>query len=148
MTTVEYLEQIYETNDKGTMYLQEAERWREMASSVSVSYDKEPVKSSGNKQKIETMVTNAVYYEGLASEQSGKYFARRDKIVKQIIEMPGKDTDYNKILYKFYVENKHLSDIANEIGFCDSHTRRKYRNALKSFEKCYGNGYLNTNEQE
>ena len=146
MTTVSYLEQLLDFTDKGTIYMLEAEKWHEMATNVSVSYDKEPVKSSGNKQRMENAVVNAVYYEQKARERMEKYFNERDKIIEQIVEMPG-DPDCKTILYKQYVERKTLVNIADEIGYCDSHTRRKQRKALKTFEKAYGNTYLKTNEQ-
>lgn len=143
MTTVEYLEQIFDIDDRAGFYLQEAQKWRELATSLSVSYDKEPVKSSGNKQKIESAMVNAVYYEDKAKEKIGDLMERRDKIVGQIIDL--EDRDSRDILYRYYVENKSTVDIADEIGYSLTHTRRKHRKALALFEKRYRKEYLNTN---
>lgn len=144
MTTTEYLEQLFDTESKRNIYIAEAERWHEMASSISVSYDKEPVKSSGNKQKLETATVNAVYYEKKAREQMAELMKQRDRIVNQIVELA--DRESRDILYLYYVKEKHISQICSDIGYSDSQTRRKYRKAIEVFEKCYGNEYLKAND--
>lgn len=143
MTTIEYLEQLSDMDDRAGFYLREAQRWRDMATSISVSYDKEPVKSSGNKQKIENAMVNAVYYEDKAREKIGDLMKRRDKIVEQIIELEDKDS--RDILYRYYVDDKSTVEISEEIGYSLVHTRRKHRKALEMFEKRYGKTYLNAN---
>lgn len=147
MTTTEYLEQITDIDSRCEINLAEIEKWHEIATSVSVSYDKEPVKSSGNKQRMESAAVNAVYYEQKARERYNYFMELRGKIIGEILNLGGK-ADYRRILYKCYVENKHLTDIASEIRYCDSHTRRLHREALKLFEKTYGKEYLNKYEQK
>lgn len=147
MTTREYLEQLFDITDRAEICLAEAEKWHEIATSLSVSYDKEPVKSSGNKQKMESAAVNAVYYEQKAKEEALKHINRREEIVEQIKAISGNNL-YRRILYKHYAEKKPLVTVAVEIGYSDSHTRREYRKSLKEFEKQYGRLYMSRNEQK
>ena len=146
MTTVDYLSQAGVMTERAKIYIAEAEKWHGIATSTSINYGGDNCKSSGDKQKMENACVNVVYYEQKAREKAKEYYDKQQEIISQIAKLGG-NKEYSKILYMFFVQDKTLVDISGEIGYCDSHTRRLYRSALKMFEKTYGRTYLNRNEQ-
>ncbi len=66
-----------------------------------------------------------------------KHTGAREKIIKQIEQMPEK---HRALLYKRYVEGKTLEVVAEEMFYSIQHISHLQENALAAFEAVHGEG--------
>lgn len=145
MTTVEYLSQIRRitvlienkvSDIKGNLAV-----IKENAYGLSgVRYDSDRVQTSNCYDPTSTTAIRLVALEQEALKQVDGLIAQRKEIVKQIESVP--DTEQYDVLFKRYVLNRSVGEIARERDFSRRQTNRLLQNAISCFEDLYGEQYL------
>lgn len=140
MTTENYLGKIqryeYMIKDK----LDEINHMREMCMSISVSMDKENVKSSPNQDKLSDAIAKIVDLERETDKLVDGLIDERRRIINQIDALG--DTKEYRILTMRYVKGMRLADIAFEMDLSIDSIKRIKKDSMKEFEKVYGSYYL------
>jgi DNA-directed RNA polymerase specialized sigma subunit len=137
MTAKEYLNQIRDTRQ-----VIEAERDRlrdmkELALSVGTKELKaDRVQTSIKNEGLEGSVGNYVDYERKIIERIEGYLKLQDRIVDEIYAM-NCDKKFKEIHNLRYVHLMRLGDIANQMGYTDTHIRHLHSQALEVFAKQY-----------
>lgn len=139
MTTKEYLSQIKKLNEiiKNRMF--EIDELRNMAKGVSsVSYDRDKIMTSGNKNQLENIVTRIVDLD----RQVNNYIDLKYRIIKQIESL---DAEEYSVLYMRFVNNYPFVSILQRLNTEDIWSERKmyqvYSRGLDNFENKYGETY-------
>lgn len=130
MDAKRYLEQLGRYEKKIRRKKAELDNWREMATSMGISYE-ERVQTSP-KDKISAIVTNIVDAEADLNNTIQVYSAMRKRIVDTIdrIDNP---LEYD-IAYKHYVELKSLKEIAYEMDRSYDYVRHLHPVMLKTMD--------------
>lgn len=136
MVTKQYLGQIIRYEKQIQNKLSEIGRLRALASSISISHDKDRVQTSSDKDKISGIVAKIVDLE----TEVDSIIDKRSHIVSQIEKLG--NTDSYDALAKVYILGKDLKVVAIESNFSYRHFLRVYNNAIKEFETVYGKEYL------
>lgn len=140
MRTIEYLQKIqryeYMIKDK----LDEINRLRELCMSISVSTDKENVKSSPNQDKLADAIAKIVDLERETDNLVDGLIDERRRIINQIDAIG--NTTYYKLLTCKYVKGMKIREISEETGYSEAYVKELTRNALVYFEEVYGKTYL------
>lgn len=136
METKKYLNQISRLERQIQNKLLEIYQLRTMACSITVPSDNERVQTSGEKDKIGTLVCKLVDME----HEVDYMIDKRCDIVAQIESL--ENTEYYDILTQIYILKKELKVIAIEKKMSYSHAKRVHGQALNEFEKMYGEKYL------
>ena len=136
MNTQVYLSQAISFDRKSRNKLAEIERYREMATSITVANKEDKIQSSGDYDKMGSMVSKMVDLEREVEYMESV----RDKIIKQIENLD--DSDMYFVLYARYITNRRLADIRHDIPCSKTQIYRIHEDALSTFEKKYGDSYL------
>lgn len=137
MTTDEYLDQVSRLSLAIENTLQDIQRLKDMATSITAPMDKERVQSSGTSDMVAKNVAEYVTLQ--QSENLKSCTELRNRIIRQINSMPNK-RDYN-ILYKRYVLEIPISQIADALHIDRSLVYKDLHRALANFERIYGATY-------
>nr|DAR53010.1 MAG TPA: Protein of unknown function (DUF1492) [Bacteriophage sp.] len=141
MTTKEYLGQISRLNRMINNKLTEIAQLKDMAVSISAPQSGERVQTTPNFDKIGTKYAKIDEMERKIDGMVDELVDKKEKIIQQIDSMEDENT-YN-ILFARYIEKKTFEVIATEMKYSWRQVVRLHGNALKQFEKKYGEGYLN-----
>lgn len=134
MKAKKYLLQIEAFQTKIEQKRQRAKEYRELAlTSGGFDYSKERVQISNLGGQIENPVIRYVALEQEINEDVRMLEARKDKITDEIHNL--EDALHIKILFKKYVECKHLAMVAEELNYSYDRIRHMHGEALKEFEK-------------
>ena len=136
MTTVKYLEQAKRFEFMIQNKSNEVERFKAMATSITVAPKEDVIQSSGDKDKIGTLMAKVIDLENEVRVLTES----RDKIIKQIESIS--DADMYQIMYLKYIEDLSFSEIGRMIHYQKSSVVNKLKNALVIFEEKYGSQYL------
>lgn len=145
MTTKEYLEQLLDMDEDILNTINQAQKWRDIATKMGVPPIGERVDSSPKPDQMETAIIKAVECERKAGEEAKRLVLLREKIENQIQGL--KDCGYNGKRYYFliwgmYHDNKKLTELSRHVDYSYDHARRLLKKALAVFEKKYGETYL------
>lgn len=133
MNTKQYLSQIERLDRMIQNKLAEIYQLKTMACSVTVSNDGERVQTSGDKDRMGTTVAKIVDLERETDELVDS-FVDLKKETMLIIRMI-KSERHREILFKKYLEQKSLYEIAEELGMTDRGCKKAHKRALEEFEK-------------
>lgn len=139
MTTKEYLSQISRYNRMIANKLQEISQLKMIAYSISPQNVGEKVQNSYKADKISGIVTEIADKE----KELNTFLKKRTEIVNQIESIS--DINCYDILTNRYVLEKSIKVISVERGMAEKYLISMQKNALKIFEKKYGEIYLSTN---
>lgn len=140
MTTKQYLGQIERLNRMIENKLSEIYEIKSMACNISVPTDKERVQSSGAKDRLGDAIAKLVDLERETDELVDMFIAKRKHIIEQIDQIEKKE-HYLILTYK-YVQCMDFKSIFLKMGISERKMYSIYGQALKEFEKLYGNEYL------
>lgn len=143
MTTKEYLNQIECLDKMITNKLSEIYQLKIMACSITVSGDSERVQTSGNQDKLGSVIAKIVDLERETDELVDSLVDKRKEILRQIDNM--KNIDHYDVLHKHYVERRTFQDIADSENWSIRQVFNIHGRALQEFEKMYGDTYLHKN---
>lgn len=140
MDTKAYLNQIGRLERQIQNKLTEIYQLKTMACSVTVSNDGERVQTSGNKDRLGSVVAKIVDLEHETDELVDNFVSKRKRIIQQIdgIEID----DYYHVLSMRYVGKNTFEDIAKATNWSIRKVFGLHDKALQEFEKLYGAEYL------
>lgn len=139
MTTKEYLSQISRYNRMIANKLQEISQLKMIVYSISPQNVGEKVQNSYKADKISGIVTEIADKE----KELNTFLKKRTEIVNQIESIS--DINCYDILTNRYVLEKSIKVISVEKRISERQIIRTYNNAMKTFEKMFGNIYLSVN---
>ena len=120
--------------------LDEINRLREICMSISVSTDKENVKSSPNQDKLSDAIAKIVDLERETDELVDGLIDERRRIINQIDAIG--NTTFYQVLTCRYVKNMKIKDVADETGYSEAYIKELIKKSLEYFEEVYGKLYL------
>lgn len=135
MRAKEYLQGVQRLDMMIDQKVKELSDLRQMVSGVGgIDYTKERVQTSpsGDAPFIRQTL-RIVELEQEINDAIDVFVNRKHKIIDQIQTL--ENADYADLLYKRYIEYKRLEQIAVEMHFSYSHTKRLHGHALQAFEK-------------
>lgn len=139
MNAKQYLSQITILDSKIDQRIRQAEEIKQKAfliSAVDTTKDRVQSSQSGSTLKyVEKYVDMMAKIDKLIDE----YVDLKDKIIGEIHQL--NDQRYIEVLYFRYVDGLHFSEIANTMGYAESHVWRLHCSALREFDKMIGNEY-------
>lgn len=141
MTTKEYLGQIRILDMKINNKLVEIEQAKELACSISAISYEERVQTTPNFDKIGTALCKIEKMQEHLNNLIDKYVDKKAEIIEQIENL--ENGIHRTILFMRYIEGKKFIVMENEVGYSYRNLLRHYNKALNSFEKKYGDLYLN-----
>ena len=133
MDTKQYLQQIERLDKMIQNKLSEIYQLKTMACSVTVSNDSERVQTSSDKDRLGSTVAKIVDLEK-ETDRLVDSFIDLKKETMLIIRMI-KSERHREILFKKYLEQKSLYEIAEELGMTDRGCKKAHKRALEEFEK-------------
>lgn len=140
MTTKQYLSRFQRINQEIDGNLAEIFRLKTMAMSITVAQKDVNVQSSGDPDKMASAVAKIVDLEREINEKIDGMKVSREKMISQISQIDN-DMEYT-VLYQHYIQNLTFEKIADNNNYSVRHIFRVHGNALQSFEKKFGNLYL------
>lgn len=137
MNTKQYLGQLERIERKVEYKQQEIERLRALSTKISSTQgDGMNIQRTRNMDKMGTAVAKIVDLEKIIIRYEETYV----QIMSQIEDI---DVDkYQDIIVLRYVDKKSILEIASELNYSLSHTKKLHRDALNYFESKYGDSYL------
>lgn len=136
MKTQEYLQQAIRFERMAKNKLQEIERYRDMVASVTVAPKTDVIQSSGDKDKLGSMVAKIIDLEA----EIENIIDVRERIIRQIESM--KNPDIYQVLYGKYINGESLNEVGRLIHCSKTQIYRLHDRAIEDFEKKYGKYYL------
>lgn len=133
MDTKQYLSQIERLDKMIQNKLSEIYQLKTMACSVTVSNDSERVQTSSDKDRLGSTVAKIIDLEK-ETDKLVDSFIDLKKETMLIIRMI-KSERHREILFKKYLEQKSLYEIAEELGMTDRGCKKAHKRALEEFEK-------------
>ena len=133
MDTKQYLQQIERLDKMIQNKLSEIYQLKTMACSVTVSNDSERVQTSSDKDRLGSTVAKIVDLEK-ETDRLVDSFIDLKKETMLIIRMI-KSERHREIIFKKYLEQKSLYEIAEELGMTDRGCKKAHKRALEEFEK-------------
>lgn len=140
MTTKEYLKQIHRNDMQIQNKLSEIYKLRTMACSVAISDTGERVQTSGDKDRLGSVVAKIVDLESETDHLVDTFISKRKHIIEQIDSI--ENNDYYHVLSMRYVGNNTFEDIAKATNWSIRKIFTTHKEALEEFEKRYGKEYL------
>lgn len=140
MTTKEYLSQIGRLDRQIQNKLSEIYQLKTMAYGVTVSNDGERVQTSGDKDRLGSVVAKIVDLEVETDDIVDRFVERRKQIIEQIDKI--ENEDYYHVLSMRYVGKNTFEDIAKATNWSIRKVFSIHGKALLEFEKMYGTEYL------
>lgn len=146
MTTREYLEQLKDIDGDIINISNQAQKWIDLATRMGHAPNGDRVDSSPVIDKMENAVIKAIECTEKAGKEAERLINLKIQIEDQIRGMV-KDGErgraYYYILWGTYHDKKTLAEISVNVGYSYSQTKRLLKKGIVSFEKKYGNAYLN-----
>ena len=133
MDTKQYLQQIERLDKMIQKKLSEIYQLKTMACNVTVSNDSERVQTSSDKDRLGSTVAKIIDLEK-ETDRLVDSFIDLKKETMLIIRMI-KSERHREILFKKYLEQKSLYEIAEELGMTDRGCKKAHKRALEEFEK-------------
>ena len=133
MVTKQYLSQIERLDKMIQNKLSEIYQLKTMACNVTVSNDSERVQTSSDKDRLGSTVAKIIDLEK-ETDRLVDSFIDLKKETMLIIRMI-KSERHREILFKKYLEQKSLYEIAEELGMTDRGCKKAHKRALEEFEK-------------
>lgn len=146
MTTKDYLGQIKNIDRKIKDKLDEADKWRGIATSTAVNIGEVSVQTSKSPDKMGDAIALALDYEEESRQLAIHLIETKHKISKQIDEIA--NSVYYNILKSYYIRDNRLEIVAEEVGYSLKQTGRLYKKAIAMFELQYGYLYLDDKENK
>lgn len=140
MDTKSYLNQISRLERQIQNKLSEIYQLKTMACSVTVSNDNERVQTSGDKDRLGSVVAKIVDLEKETDNIVDSFVDKRNRIIKQIDGMHNED--YYHVLSMRYVGKNTYEDIAKSTNWSIRKVFGLHDKALQEFERLYGDEYL------
>lgn len=140
MTTKQYLSQIGRLDRQIQNKLSEIYQLKTMAYGVAVSNDGERVQTSGDKDRLGSVVAKIVDLEVETDDIVDRFVERRKQIIEQIDKI--ENEDYYHVLSMRYVGKNTFEDIAKATNWSIRKVFSIHGKALLEFEKMYGTEYL------
>lgn len=136
MKTTIYLGQVIKNERRIQRALSEIDRYREMATSITVQSKEDKIQTSSDKDRMGSAVSHIVDLE----REVRRLDAIRVKIIDQIEDID--DADMCEVLYGKYIRDENLMDICDIIHCKKTKIYDLYNEAIKVFEEKYGETYL------
>ncbi len=140
MDTKQYLNQISRMDKMIQNKLSEIYKLKTMACSVTVSNDGERVQTSPDKDRLGSTVAKIVDLEKETDDLVDSFINKRKHIIQQIDSLD--NTDYYNVLTMRYVGRNTFEEIAKNTNWSVRKVFSIHGEALKEFERLYGNEYL------
>lgn len=139
MTAKEYLQQLHKIDIIIQQKMQERSELQKMSVSIgSFDYTRERVQTSpSNDAPYAKTVDKIVAIEAEIDDMVTLFADQKHRMINQIQSL--QNDKYIDILYKYYVENKRLEQIAAEMNYTYQYIRELHRFALQEFETTYTN---------
>lgn len=141
MDTKQYLNQISRLDLMIKNKITELSTLREMCYGLSAIPNEERVQSTPNFDKIGTVISKLDGLERSIDSLVDEFIDKRTKIISQIDSM--EDESMYNVLFARYVEKKTFEKISDEMNYSFKQTTRIHGNALREFEKNFGEEYIN-----
>ena len=141
MDTKQYLNQISRLDLMIKNKITELSSLREMCYGLSAIPNEERVQSTPNFDKIGTVISKLDGLERSIDSLVDEFIDKRTKIISQIDSMS--DESMCNVLFARYVEKKTFEKISDEMNYSFKQTTRIHGNALREFEKRFGEEYIN-----
>ena len=146
MTTREYLDQLKNIDDDIVNISNQAQRWIDLATRMGHAPSGDRVDTSPVVDKMENAVIKAIECTEKAGKEAENLINLKIQIEDQIRGLV-KDGERGRAYYYLrwgtYHDKKNLAQIAVSIGYSYSQTKRLLKKGIASFEKKYGEMYLN-----
>lgn len=136
MTAREYLAQLRRLQRNISILHEEIERYRARLESTSAPLKPDKVQSSIKGDRFADAIAELADADLQRQELCLIYEALRDRIVKQILDVPVEL--WEAILYQYYVKGLSLQRIAELEHYSYAYVRQMHRSALMFFELQYG----------
>lgn len=136
MTTEEYLNQAIRCERMIRNKMTEIQRYRDLATSVTVENNPNKVQTSGSKDKLGEFMARVVDME----VEVARLKNTRETIIRQIESI--EDADFYQILYSKYIDGDNLFTIKDIIHCSKSTVYVLHEKALAEFESKYGKLYI------
>ena len=140
MDTKTYLGQISKLDFIIKNKVEEINQLRDMACSISVSLKEVDVQSSGEPDKMGSLVSKIADAEVELAESIEHSFQKKREITKQIETIT--NTNQYRVLYNRYVLCKNWKTITSEMECSFRGAMSIHGRALQEFEKLFGSYYL------
>lgn len=138
--TKQYLSQIGRLEKQIQNKLSEIYQLKAMACSITVSSEKESIRTSVNKDKLGSAVARIVDLEREANELVNSFSEKRQHIIEQIDSI--ENVDYYHVLSMRYVGQKSFGNIADATHWSIRKVFSLHDKALQEFERLYGHEYI------
>lgn len=145
MTTKEYLDQMRNMDRLIKDKLEEAEKWRAIAESMTGNLNDICVQTTKQPDKMANAVIRLVDLICESDQEALSLINKKETIIKQIDELH--NMGYYKeymILKSYYVHEKSLGYIALDSHYSYKQTQRNYEKAIRRFESMFGPSYLDS----
>lgn len=132
MTTKQYLSQIERLDHLIKNRQTEISDLWDLATNISVPVDTEKVQTSGNKDRIGTIMAKIVDLEAERNSFIDQYMSIKENAIQAMEKLS--DIRYYRMLFKRYIEYMDLDDIANDMGYTYGYAKKLHRKALEAIE--------------
>ena len=140
MTTVSYLNQLGNIDNRIKDKYMQIEKWEEMAIGlVSPGLSKDKVQTSRKLDKMSTAMAHLIDSKKEYEKKLEELTELKKTIISQIDSMDG---DYDDILSGVHQHGLNFQEIAWNKKVSAKTIKRKYKDAIDLFEKRYGTTYL------
>lgn len=145
MTTREYLEQLLDMDEDILNTINQAQKWRDIATKMGKPPMGERVDSSPKPDQMENAVIKAIECERKAGIEAERLIRLKEKIENQIrsLKEDGRNgKTYYFLIWGVFHENKRLTELSGHVDYSYNHAKRLFKKAMFAFEKRYGETYL------
>lgn len=140
MKTQDYLKQIERLDRMIQNKLSEINQLKHIATSITIAPKEVNVQVSSDKDRMGNAVSKLLDLEKETDQLVDDYICKRKRIIEQIDSM--EDTNMYHVLSERYIMRKELGVIAVEMGYSFKQVCRIHGDALREFERIYGNEYI------
>lgn len=140
MKTQDYLKQIERLDRMIQNKLSEINQLKHIATSITIAPKEVNVQVSSDKDRMGNAVSKLLDLEKETDQLVDDYIGKRKRIIEQIDSM--EDTNMYHVLSERYIMRKELGVIAVEMGYSFKQVCRIHGDALREFERIYGNEYI------
>lgn len=135
MSGKEFLYSLFSINSDIAEKVDRLEELKASAIGTTASTDKEPVQSSGSKDKLGTVVSSIVDLENEINLKTGDYIKRRDFAKKLIFKI--ENEKYQNLLYDYFILRNPLYQVAEENEMTYDGAKSCKKRAIRSFSKLF-----------
>lgn len=135
MTAKEYLSKLEKIEVEIEQKTEERQELMQRATSITTTFGIDKVQTSPKHDRMAELVAKAADMEREIALMLASLWDERNKIVNRIHAL--NTTNYITLLYKRYVQNKSLGQIAEEMSYSDQYVREMHCKAIKEFERVH-----------